>query len=502
VPELEPGDEFAGCRIEAVAGRGGMGVVYRATELSLGRPVALKLLTPERARDRSFRERFQRESRMAAAIDHPNVIPVYAAGESDGVLYLVMRYVGGTDLHALLRERGQLEPEQAAGIVAQVGAALDAAHGAGLVHRDVKPANVLLAGDHAYLSDFGLTRLAGSDTQLTESGQWVGTVEYCAPEHLRGERADARADVYSLGCVLFAALTGKPPFAQGTVPATMLAHLHDPPPLPSERGAPWEFDRVVARALAKDPRDRYPSAGDLGRAALAAAHGEPITESERSVAVGPAAPSEAPTQVNGAVTAATRLHEDETAVVPEDDDPRRLWATPADEEPPPAEERTVVRPRRWPYQIAAGLMIFVALVAVGLIAGRVFDDPGGRAVATGPLSEDEVRDTAEAFADAYAAEDPAALRATLARDVVRVLPGGRSEGRDQVVDQYQRQFDGKVGGYDLNDLTVTGGRAGRASGTYKVERDGGDPYEGAIVFGIIRERGEPRIQLIAATPKT
>ena len=147
-------------------------------------------------------------------------------------------------------------------------------------------------------------------------------------------------------------------------------------------------------------------------------------------------------------------------------------------------------------------MIFAALVAVGLIAGRVFDDPGGRAAATGPLTEDEVRDTADAFADAYAAEDPAALRATLAHNVVRVLPGGRSEGRDQVVDQYQRQFDGKVGGYDLNDLTVTGGRAGRASGTYKVERDGGDPYEGTIVFGVIRERGEPRIQLIAATPKT
>ena len=236
--ELESGDEFAGCRIEAVAGRGGMGVVYRATELSLGRPVALKLLTPERAGDREFRERFQRESRMAASIDHPNVIPVYAAGEHEGSLYLVMRYVGGTDLHALLRDRGPLEPTQAAELVAQLASALDAAHAAGLVHRDVKPANVLLAGEHAYLSDFGLTRLAGSDTSLTGSGQWIGTVEYCSPEQLRGGRTDARADVYSLGCVLFAALTGGPPFAQGTVPATMLAHLNDPPPLPSAQGAP------------------------------------------------------------------------------------------------------------------------------------------------------------------------------------------------------------------------------------------------------------------------
>ena len=186
-----------------------MGVVYRATELSLGRPVALKLLMPDRARDQEFRERFQRESRMAAAIDHPNVIPVYAAGEYDGFLYLVMRYVGGTDLHRLLRDEGALEPGRAARLVAQVAAALDAAHAAGLVHRDVKPANVLLADDHAYLSDFGLTRLAGSDTQLTESGRWIGTVEYCSPEQLRGERTDARADVYSLGCVLFAALTGR-----------------------------------------------------------------------------------------------------------------------------------------------------------------------------------------------------------------------------------------------------------------------------------------------------
>src|SRR5918997_3440045 len=291
VPELEPGDEFAGCRIEAVAGRGGMGVVYRATQLSLGRPVALKLLADDRAGDPDFRERFQRESRMAAAIDHPNVIPVYAAGEEDGCLYLVMRYVGGTDLQALLRSEGALEPTRAAEVVAQVAAALDAAHAAGLVHRDVKPANVLLAGEHAYLSDFGLTRLAGSDTQITESGQWIGTVEYCSPEQLRGERTDARADVYSLGCVLFAALTGGPPFAHGTVPKTMLAHLHDAPPRPSGHGAPPEFDRVMAGALAKRPEDRYPSAGDPGRATLAAPRGEPVTESERSVAVGSAAPA-------------------------------------------------------------------------------------------------------------------------------------------------------------------------------------------------------------------
>src|SRR3954451_4805489 len=446
-----------------------MGVVYRATELSLGRPVALKLLAPDRARDEAFRERFQRESRMAAAIDHPNVIPVYAAGEHDGSLYLVMRYVGGTDLHALLRESGALSPARAADIVAQVAAALDAAHRAGLVHRDVKPANVLLAGQHAYLSDFGLTRLAGSDSGLTESGRWIGTVEYCSPEQLRGQRTDARADVYSLGCVLFAALTGAPPFSNGTVPATMLAHLNDRPPLPSTRGMPHEFDRVLARALAKAPEDRYPSAGDLGSAAVAAVRGQPVTESERSVAVGPAAPSEAPTVVNGDGEAITRwdpaAHDDEATAV-------TSWDSAARREQPPAPDRQVVRARQWPYQLAAGLMVFAALVAVGLILGQVFDDPnGGASARTGPLSEDEVRSAAEAFASAYGAEDSAALRATLARNVVRVLPGGRTEGRDAVVDQYQRQFDGKVGGYDLNDLTVTGGRVGRSTGSYHVDRD-------------------------------
>jgi hypothetical protein len=503
--ELAPGDEFAGCRIEAVAGRGGMGVVYRATELSLGRPVALKLLAPERAGDPAFRDRFQRESRMAAAIDHPNVIPVYAAGEHDGSLYLVIRYVGGTDLHALLRERGALGPELAAELVAQVAWGLDAAHAAGLVHRDVKPANVLLAGEHAYLSDFGLTRFAGSDTQLTQSGEWIGTVEYCSPEQLRGERTDARADVYSLGCVLHAALTGRPPFAHGTVPATMHAHLYENPPAPSERGAPREFDRVVARALAKDPARRYPSTGDLGRAVLGAARGEPVTESERSVAVGPAAPNGAG---NGAGNGdATHVIGDEAITAW---DPGAHEATAVTAYAPfvsqqggeTPRDRRVIRRRRWPARAAVAVATFAGLVAIGLLAGVLVGDPRGASARTGPLSEDEVRDAAQAFGEAYADENPAALRRTLSRDVLRVLPGGRSRGRDQVVDQYARQFDGKVQGYELADLEVRGGRAGRASGSYRVDRDGGDPYQGRIVFGVVRERGEARIALIAATPRS
>src|SRR3954447_4228286 len=210
--DLSPGTEFAGCRIEEILGTGGMGVIYRATDLRLGRPVALKLISADRASDPTLRERLEREARLTAAIDHPNVIPVYGAGEEDGHFYLVMRYVPGTDLHALLRREGRLSPDRAAPVVVQVADALDAAHAAGLVHRDVKPANVLIAGDHVYLTDFGITRVTDADTRITESGAWVGTVDFMAPEHLRGNTTDARSDVYALGCVLFAALTGTPPF--------------------------------------------------------------------------------------------------------------------------------------------------------------------------------------------------------------------------------------------------------------------------------------------------
>src|SRR4051794_6277764 len=277
-----------------------MGIVYRATQLSLGRPVALKLIAPERAGDAGFRERFERESRLAAAIDHPNVIPVYGAGEEAGHLYLVMRYVAGTDLQALLARERRLEPARASAILGQVAAALDAAHAGGLVHRDVKPANMLLGGEHAYLADFGLTRVALSDERMTTTGHWLGTVDYMAPEQFEGGAVDARADVYALGCVLHTALTGETPFPRGTVPATMLAHISDPPPRPSATpGVPDGFDRVIARALAKRPADRYLSAGDLARAARAAAEGRPVTESERMVARGAAAPAHDAPAANG-----------------------------------------------------------------------------------------------------------------------------------------------------------------------------------------------------------
>ncbi len=288
MPELSAGELLGGCRVEGVIARGGMGVVYRAVQLDLQRPVALKVIAGDRAGDPEFRERFERESRMAAAIDHPNVVPVYAAGEDRGALYIVMRFVPGSDLHALIKRQGRLPAQRSAAIVAQVAAALDAAHAAGLVHRDVKPANVLLAddGEHAYLSDFGLMRALDPQVPLTDSGRWMGTVDFAAPEQLSGERVDARSDVYSLGSVLFAALTGAPPFARATVPATLLAHLHDPPPRPSSSGAPAHFDRVVARARKGArrplPVGRRPRPRRAGGSARRAGHGVRAHGGDRS----------------------------------------------------------------------------------------------------------------------------------------------------------------------------------------------------------------------------
>ncbi|MDQ1741332.1 MAG: hypothetical protein QOE53_2984 [Pseudonocardiales bacterium] len=495
---LSPGDVFGGYRIEAVAGRGGMGVVYRAVQLDLGRPVALKLIAGDRAADPDFRERFQRESRMAAAIDHPNVVPVHGAGEHEGQLYLVMRYVRGTDLHALIKRDGPLAPERAAAIVAQVASALDAAHAAGLVHRDVKPANVLLGGsgrdEHAYLSDFGLTRLLASETHLTETGQWMGTIDFSAPEQLSARRIDARADVYSLACVLHSALVGTPPYPRGSLPATLLAHMQEPVPRPSELGAPIGFDRVLAGALAKAPERRYPSAGDLGRAALAAARGESVTESERSVAVGPAAP-EPPTNGHSGPPTAVTLSGPPTAVTVAAPVATKVNDSPPLSAPPVAP----VRRRRRRSTLVSGVLvaIAVAVAALGIAGGG----GAGAGQPNAPLSDGDVRDVADAFARAYEAEDGAALGRLLTRDVQRVLPTGVARGRSRVVAEYERQFRAQATRhYDLEGLEAHGGRVGRASGGYRVRRAGRKTIEGRIVLGVVRDRGRPRIGLIAVTP--
>jgi hypothetical protein len=265
-PDPRLGSELGPYRIEAVIGRGGMGVVYLAEHRELRRKVALKLLAPDYADDEGFRARFLRESRMAAAIDHPNIIPIYEAGEVEGAYFLAMRYVDGIDLATRLRA-GPLASDEAVRLLGQVASALDAAHAAGLVHRDVKPANLLIASgqgqdrdDHVYLTDFGLTKQRGSETGLTRTGSFLGTLEYIAPEQIEGKGTDGRADQYALAAIAVACLSGQPPFPRDSDVAILNAHLRDAPPSLHERRAelPIGADAVIARAMAKKPEDRYP----------------------------------------------------------------------------------------------------------------------------------------------------------------------------------------------------------------------------------------------------
>jgi serine/threonine protein kinase len=276
-PDPAAGTAVAGYRIVERVGSGGMGVVWRAEEVGLGdRPVALKLLPPALAGDPDFRARFLREMRVAAAIDHPNIVPIYRAGEDRGLLYLAMRYVHASDLRRVLEAEGRLEPGRALAILDQVARALDAAHARGLVHRDVKPGNILLAppvfdgdAEHVYLVDFGLARSESDDRSIGGAGSFLGTPRYAAPEQAAGQPVDGRTDGYALGCVLFECLTGHPPFPGGSGEAVLLAHLESPPPRVTalRPDLPPAIDHVVARALAKAPADRFPSCRVLVTAA-------------------------------------------------------------------------------------------------------------------------------------------------------------------------------------------------------------------------------------------
>jgi serine/threonine protein kinase len=253
------GAEIAGYRIGPQLGRGGMGVVYKAHHIRLDRPAAVKVLTPALVHNDEFRERFMRESQMAATLHHPNIITVYDAGESDGLLYLAMQFVAGTDLRKLLELEGPLEPARAMGILAQVAGALDSAHAHDLVHRDVKPGNVLVDIDRAYLGDFGLTKRFDATGGLTGVGQIVGTVEYLAPEQIEGNRVDGRGDQYALACVAYECLSGRPPHNKDSDIAILFAHVReDPQPLSEQLDdVPSSVDEVMSKALAKSPADRY-----------------------------------------------------------------------------------------------------------------------------------------------------------------------------------------------------------------------------------------------------
>ena len=465
--ELQPGTEFAGYRIEGPAGRGGMGVVYRATQRGLERSVALKLIAAEYAADVEFRNRFQRESRLAASIEHPNVIPVYEAGEHEGALFISMRFVDGSDLKSLLQRDGRIEPVRAARIVNQVGAALDAAHARGLVHRDVKPGNVLVTPDeHIYLTDFGLTKRAHSESALTKTGQMVGTVDYVAPEQIEGGAVDARSDVYALGCVLYHLLTGRVPFDKPTEMARLYAHVHEAPPKPSDEipGLPRELDEVVARAMAKDPDERHPSAGDLGRAALAAAEHRALPSTEQSIARGEAAPGRvesAPT-VRGTVA------------------------------PQPAEAAS--RSRR--PLIAGGVAALVAIVvaAVLLAGGGGEENGGGGGADAGSITSAQARTAGRRFVQGMHDENARAFLALFHNENFEAfMDGDTCSDADQPMDEattieeLQCIFD------DKDDLTmqVSGESFDPDTSNYTAEYmflDGNEPFR----------RGEITAHLVAA----
>jgi serine/threonine protein kinase len=391
--QVKIGSIFAGYRIEGVLGRGGMGVVYLAEQPELGRRVAIKVIAPALASDPDYLERFRRESRLAAAIEHPNAIPIYEAGVADEDMpYLVMRYVEGEDLSTLLRREGRLDVRRAAAIVDQIAGALDEAHARGLVHRDVKPANVIVESrrgtEHAYLTDFGLTREMDASSGVTGTGRWVGTIDYASPEQIQGRPVDARCDVYALGCVLFATLTGRLPFERAEDVAKLYAHVSEPPPKPSTVVAelPGEIDAVVTRAMAKDPDFRFPSAGDFGRAALAAATGTPVAEPERTVATGEAAPATEPAPPPVPPTKPSEMPSPESTV---ESPEARPTVAPSTEEaaPPPSPPARPPRPvragGRRRLMALGGVLALGAIVAVAVIALTGGGGGGAKSSATG-----------------------------------------------------------------------------------------------------------------------
>ncbi|MGI9021444.1 MAG: protein kinase domain-containing protein [Solirubrobacterales bacterium] len=423
--EIAIGTVFAGYRVQELIGRGGMAAVYRAEELRPRRNVALKLILPERATDPQFLARFERESEIAAQIEHPNVVPVYEVDEHEGKVFIAMRFVDGSDLRPLIT--APLEPMRATRLIGEVAGALDAAHARGLVHRDVKPANILVAGsgggEHAYLADFGLAALTEELGQLTRTGHFLGTVDYVAPEQIQGDPVDARADVYALACVLFQALTGEVPFPRDSEVAKIWAHVHEPAPSALERHPPLPpaIDRVLERGMAKDPAQRFASAGELARAAADAASGERPT---RALASPPERPEQATRRVPERATQGGR----------------QLW--------------------RWLLGGAAAAAVLVA-AAVLLTGGG---DQEGSSSAGSPLGEPIAVGANPA---AVAVDDDSAWVANLGEDTLSRVSAqsGRAEGRPLAVGA--QPYGVAVGGgsvwvANLEDSSVT--RINAASG--------------------------------------
>jgi len=403
-PVLAPGTDFAGYRIEEMVTRGGMGVVYRAADPALDRTVALKLIAPEYTEDAAAVARFRAEAKLAAAIDHPNLVTIYRAGEFDGVLFLAMQFVPGTDLRAFLG--GHHSPglpwiERAVG---QVASALDAAHSHGLVHRDVKPANILLSGpeggEHAYLTDFGITkRLGGSSGALTRTNQWVGTGDYAAPEQIRGRDVDPRTDVYSLGCVVHEMLTGRLPYEKESPIAILWAHVSDPPPAPCAHRPDLlpVFDVVVARATAKEPSDRFPTAGALAKE-LSKAVGLQLLSDRRSdtrettLAGDTTATAEAPTSPLDAATAAAAPPVQARADAPQEEGTETVVAKPSPPEPPASRRQPATHPAaalgtsRLTVIAGAGAVLAVAGIVAAVLAIANSSGSGGHHAGNAPTA--------------------------------------------------------------------------------------------------------------------
>jgi serine/threonine-protein kinase len=330
------GDEFAGYRVRAVLGRGGMSVVYQAENLRLSSVIALKVLAPELASDDVFRARFLEESRIAASLNHPNVIPIYDMGSQDDLLYIAMRYVSGTDMRQMIKKRGRILPATALFLIGQAARALDAAHRKGLVHRDVKPGNLLIERgsddadpDHVYLADFGITKHAMSRSGLTSTGQFLGTIDYVAPEQIRGTSVTGLADQYSLGCVLYECLTGRVPFEKDLDAAIIWAHVEETPTMPTmlRPELPPEIDQVFGRVLAKRPDERYGSCREFVEAARMAlglfgsatessvAYGAPASGPQTGAPPGSRAETPPPDQFSWS-TMTSRVHSGGPAVDP------------------------------------------------------------------------------------------------------------------------------------------------------------------------------------------
>jgi predicted Ser/Thr protein kinase len=394
--ELRSGEWIAGYQIERLAGRGGMGVVYRARQRRPDRVVAIKVISPQFRDDPDFRARFERECNLAAQIEHPNVLPVYEVGEHEDSLFIAMRFVEGEDLSALRRREGRLPMRPAARIVTQVASALDAAHRKGLVHRDIKPGNVLIAGGsaegHVYLTDFGLTKQLADSQGMTATGAFVGTADYVAPEQVMGQRVDARTDIYALGCVLYELLAGTVPFERESEVAKIFAHVNDEAPPLRELApeVPDELVQVVSKAMAKSPDDRFLSAGDFAHAVNAALDGHLELEPGRSVAAGAAAPLAA------SAPPATATATEPAATV---SSPAASTATAA--EPVPTEGAP--RARRRTGWIVAGAALAVAAVAGIAIAASGGGSAGGSGAggAANPASAGVVQGPGRVARDLY-----------------------------------------------------------------------------------------------------